>query len=123
MVLHTIPAESKVAVPNPAEETQTLPAESPTLAGELPIPSKRSFSPALIPQLVTVAEIIKREHLRRLQAKKRPMLHGVYQYNEAECLEDLDLGAAVGRSIDLVAALSGNKKYVVVIWCSPVWCG
>ena len=42
-------------------------------------------------------------------------MYGVHQYDQLGCLEDLGAGAGMERQVDLVAALFGNKKYVVVI--------
>lgn len=99
LVLHTLPLVKEV---EPSTEAPAPPN----------IPGKSGSSSATIPRLVSVAEIIKREHLKRLQAKKSPVLHGVHQYNEIGCLEDL--GASQNQPIDPMLALSGSKKYVLL---------
>jgi len=51
---------------------------------------ERALSPSAttIPRLITVAEIIKREYLIAMDAKRAPDLMGLYQYNEMGCIED-----------------------------------
>lgn len=100
LVLHTLPL---VKEPEPVLD-ETAPPKT---------PGKNGSSSATIPRLVSVAEIIKREYLKRLQAQKSPLLHGVHQYNEIGCLEDLD--ASLIQPIDPMLALSGSKKCVLFV--------
>ncbi|KAF8665421.1 hypothetical protein AX16_000440 [Volvariella volvacea WC 439] len=89
---------------------------------------------ANIPRMLTVVEIIKREYLKELAAKKSDRLLGLYQYNEVGCLEELEespIGgetdqnqAEADRSERIVAMLQGKNfpklkqtPYMRVILC------
>ncbi|KAF9790273.1 hypothetical protein BJ322DRAFT_980114, partial [Thelephora terrestris] len=52
-------------------------------------PPDAKVSTATIPRLITVVEIIKREHLERLKERRSSSLVGVHQYNEVGALQDL----------------------------------
>jgi len=71
-----------------------------------------------IPRLITVVEIIKREYLAAMNAKKSPQLVGLFQYNEIGSLEDQvenekeeeEEESAGDRMKMITEALSGSKK-------------
>ena len=69
-------------------------------------PSEKAFA-ATIPRLISVVEIVKREHLERLKARRSSSLTGVHQYNEVGALEDLPSSRA--PSPDVTEMLSGSK--------------
>jgi hypothetical protein len=62
-----------------------------------------------------VVEIIKREHLKRLQAEKSTQLYGVHQYNEVGCLEDLESDSEQQTPADLMDVLSGKKCVILCL--------
>jgi hypothetical protein len=76
-----------------------------------------SASTTAIPRLITVVEIIKREYLAAMNAKRSPHLVGLFQYNEIGSLEDQaenereeeEEGADV-RARMITEALSGSKQ-------------
>ncbi len=70
-----------------------------------------------IPRLITVVEIIKREYLAAMNAKKSPQLVGLFQYNEIGSLEDQvenekeeEEESAGDRMKVITEALSGSKE-------------
>jgi len=69
-------------------------------------PPSAKASTATIPRLITVVEIVKREHLERLKAR-RSSLAGVHQYNEVGALQDLLSSRA--PSPDVTEMLSGSN--------------
>ena len=73
-------------------------------------PPTEKTSSATIPRLITVVEIVKREHLGRLKARRSSSLAGVYQYNEVGALQDLPSSRA--PSPDVTDLLSGSKFVV-----------
>ncbi|KAN0120902.1 hypothetical protein V8E52_004171 [Russula decolorans] len=75
LVLHTLPAATK----GKSKENER---------GEVAETSGLSASTATIPRLITVVEIIKREYLAAMNAKRSPHLVGLFQYNEMGSLED-----------------------------------
>ena len=85
LVLHTLPAANKLVDAGNGDETQ-LWQETDTAAND----RKRGLplSTVTIPRLITVAEIIKREYLLAMDAKRMPDLVGLYQYNEIGCIEN-----------------------------------
>jgi hypothetical protein len=97
LVLHTLPA---VAKGKPKENGSTEvaasdgnePQDAPQLSqGTDAINEKKSglsASTTAIPRLITVVEIIKREYLAAMNAKRSPHLMGLFQYNEIGSLED-----------------------------------
>jgi len=52
-------------------------------------PPSAKTSTTTIPRLISVVEIVKREHLERLKARRSSSLTGVHQYNEVGALQDL----------------------------------
>jgi len=78
----------------------------------LPLPGtppggKPSTATATIPRLISVVEIVKREHLERLKARRSSSLAGVHQYNEIGALQDLPSSRA--PSPDVTEMLSGSN--------------
>ena len=53
-----------------------------------------------------MVEIVKREHLERLRARRSPSLAGVHQYNEVGAFQDLSSPVS---SPDVTEMLSGSK--------------
>ncbi|KAF6763720.1 hypothetical protein DFP72DRAFT_873252 [Ephemerocybe angulata] len=51
---------------------------------------KLASSAALVPRLLTVVEIVKREYLRDLATRRSPRMKGLHQYNEIGTLEDTE---------------------------------
>ena len=70
-------------------------------------PPNGKGSPATIPRLISVVEIVKREHLERLKARRSSSLAGVHQYNEVGTLQDLP--SLCPPSPDVTEMLSGSK--------------
>jgi len=78
-----------------------------------------SVSTTTIPRLISVVEIIKREYLVAMNAKRSLDLVGLYQYNEMGSLED-QVGnerregeeSAEDRATMITEALNGTKGYV-----------
>jgi hypothetical protein len=79
LVLHTLPATPSVSE-----------------SAELVVPEAKKFSSATacIPRLISVAEIIKREYLKKLQSTSASHLPGLHQYNKIGLLEDSDASRA-----------------------------
>ncbi|PFH47287.1 hypothetical protein AMATHDRAFT_6925 [Amanita thiersii Skay4041] len=82
-----------------------------------------STATTTIPRLISVVEIVKREFLKSLAAKKSPRLAGLYQYTEYGCLEDLKrdkdmrtseksggIRAGDDRAREVLQALSGKHN-------------
>ena len=75
-----------------------------------------SASTTAIPRLITVVEIIKREYLAAMNAKRSPHLVGLFQYNEIGSLEDQaenkgeEEEGADARTRMITEALSGSKQ-------------
>jgi hypothetical protein len=105
LTLHTLPPTEVTAN---AESATT--AQEATDAVSKVQRGKSSSTPATIPRLITVAEIIKREYLQLLKDKKSPCTYGVYQYNEIGCLEDLSPSPNPG----VQDQITGLKKYVLL---------
>jgi hypothetical protein len=92
-VLHTLPAakkggsiqSGKTGDDNAGDNDETQ-LENDTVTKD----KKKGLSPSTttIPRLITVAEIIKREYLLAMDAKRMPDLVGLYQYNEIGCIEN-----------------------------------
>lgn len=93
VVLHTLPN------PNPKAPSTTS--------------STSSSSTLLIPRLISVVEIIKREYLKTLEMKHSTRLSGLHQYNEVGSLEELGLTPDNEeddqRALELIRALEGKK--------------
>lgn len=94
LVLHTLPAANKggsndsrkTGVDAGDDDDTQLRQEIDTATRD----KKRGLSQSTItiPRLITVAEIIKREYLLAMDAKRMPDLAGLYQYNEIGCIEN-----------------------------------
>lgn len=126
MVLHTLPAVAKgkckvnggteVAASDHGNEPQDAPR---TRQGTDAINrSGLSASTTAIPRLITVVEIIKREYLAAMNAKRSPHIVGLFQYNEIGSLEDhqVENGTEEGeesagdRVKMITEALAGSNK-------------
>ena len=70
-------------------------------------PPGAKTSTETIPRLISVVEIVKREHLERLKARRSSSLAGVHQYNELGVLQDLPSPPV--PSPDVTEMLSGAK--------------
>ncbi|KJA17963.1 hypothetical protein HYPSUDRAFT_45820 [Hypholoma sublateritium FD-334 SS-4] len=100
VVLHTLPI-----IPTVGEASIT--------------PKAASLATSAVPRLLSVVEILKREYISLLDARKSPRMIGLHQYNELGTLEAL--GVAIGtapapgagdeeqRSLDIIQALSGKN--------------
>ncbi|KAI0270798.1 hypothetical protein BGY98DRAFT_1009702 [Russula aff. rugulosa BPL654] len=75
LVLHTLPEN---------ENDQGDPQEADVIKKE----TRSGLSTITIPRLITVVEIIKREYLAAMNAKRSPHVVGLFQYNEMGSLED-----------------------------------
>jgi len=95
LVLHTLPA----AVKGKSRKNDTTevaagegngPQNKPHLSQGTEKEKQKglSVSTITIPRLISVVEIIKREYLAAMDAKRSPNLVGLYQYNEVGSLED-----------------------------------
>jgi hypothetical protein len=107
LVLHTHPAPRQV--PETSEATVT--------SDQVPLHKETRLSPctATVPRLISVAEIIKREYVKALAAKRSSRLSGLHQYNEICCLEDAGLLQAISeedRGPALALALEGKNQLV-----------
>jgi hypothetical protein len=127
LVLHTLPAATKgKSKENERREVAVSDGNEPQDAPQLPQgideikkeTSGLSASTATIPRLITVVEIIKREYLAAMNAKRSPHLVGLFQYNEMGSLEDRvenereEEGeeSAGDRMKMITEALAGSKK-------------
>lgn len=67
----------------------------------------------VIPRLISVVEIIKREHIKALHEKRSPRLVGLHQYNQFGTLEELGYGetetAQDNRDEQIAHALEGKN--------------
>ena len=112
MVLHTLPVAEGKSKENGRNEVATSDGNEPQPKSGL------SASTATIPRLITVVEIIKREYLAAMDAKRSPHLVGLFQYNEMGSLEDQvenekeEEGEESGgdRMRMIADALAGSKK-------------
>ncbi len=119
MTLHTLPATTS-GPPPPESKNDTEEVADP--AGQQGTKKKCGIpnSTLLVPRLVSVVEIIKREYLKKLDtslADGSGSLSGLYQYNElGEAISSNDGSEAVDseeqRSLAISHALSGKKLYV-----------
>jgi hypothetical protein len=113
LVLHTLPKgksnEDKRTETAADDDDEPHDASPDTLKDD----AKRgiSTSTSTIPRLISVVEIIKREYLAGIDAKKAPNLVGLYQYNEMGCLEQEEEKERDEDRIKMITeALSGTKK-------------
>jgi hypothetical protein len=81
LVLHTLPP----AQSDPAGKSSEHP-EDPA-HGTSKIPS----ATMAIPRLISVAEIVKREYLKKLHSTGQGKVSGLHQYNKIGALEDLGI--------------------------------
>ncbi|KAH6902544.1 hypothetical protein BKA70DRAFT_1157014 [Coprinopsis sp. MPI-PUGE-AT-0042] len=88
VVLHTLPS-SQTQAPKTGESLTKLPT-----------------SVAVVPRLLTVVEIIKREFMKRLAEEKSARMKGLHQYNEVGILEDLPVEEEDGDAM----AVEGNEE-------------
>ncbi|KAF9044612.1 hypothetical protein BDZ89DRAFT_1008576 [Hymenopellis radicata] len=97
----------------------TLPNPPPTKPGSKAVSPTNSTM--LVPRLVSVVEIIKREYIKTLELSHSTRLLGLHQYNQVGSLEELGLAPVVDETIDegeqraenLIKALEGkNIKHV-----------
>ena len=127
MVLHTLPAATKgkskenerreVAVSDD-NEPQNAPQLAQATDAIKDTESGFSASTTAIPRLITVVEIIKREYLAAMNAKRSPQLVGLFQYNEIGSLENQAENEkeeegeenAGDRMKIITEALAGRKK-------------
>jgi len=93
LVLHTLPAAVEKAGSKKndragagAGDSNQAPQQGIDAVGQ----EKKGFSTSTstIPRLISVVEIIKREYLVAMGARRSPDLVGLYQYNEMGSLED-----------------------------------
>ena len=104
IVLHTFPAK-KTGSTDSSEQTQP----------DIYTPKNLLNTTTIIPRLITIAEILKREFLKRLAEKHSTRLAGLHQYNETGCLEDLGYSCSLGdtqedRAAEIARALSGKNQ-------------
>ncbi|KAH8994806.1 hypothetical protein EDB92DRAFT_226626 [Lactarius akahatsu] len=87
LVLHTLPATNKGGSVKIGTGVDADDDNETDIAMK---DKKKGLSPSTItiPRLITVAEIIKREYLLAMDAKRLPDLVGLYQYNEMGCIEN-----------------------------------
>lgn len=76
-------------------------------------PSSLAPSVTVVPKLISVVEIIKREYIKTLELKHSPRLQGLHQYNYFGCLEEPDLHSQTEeeRTAALTLALEGKHLY------------
>ena len=122
LVLHTLPVAGEekskkvdASDGNEPQEAPQLPQGTEAIKRETG--SGFSASTTVIPRLITVVEIIKREYLAAMNAKRSPHLVGLFQYNEMGSLEDQVEGekeegeqSANDRMKMIAEALGGSKK-------------
>ncbi|KAF9004561.1 hypothetical protein BDQ17DRAFT_1304619, partial [Cyathus striatus] len=102
LVLHTLPFSNTAE--NPKEKEKKKDEDKGSVSTTL----------SVVPRLISVVEIIKREYLRRLGEKKSSRLEGLYQYNEIGILEDLEQQPKVAqteeeRAKEILSALEGKN--------------
>jgi len=125
LVLHTLPAATK-GKSKENERTEVAvgdgnePQDAPQLAQSTEVIKKDtgsgfSASTTAIPRLISVVEIIKREYLTVMNAKRPAQLVGLFQYNEIGSLEDQaenekEEEGEGDRMKIITEALAGNKR-------------
>ncbi|KAH9476009.1 hypothetical protein JR316_0011577 [Psilocybe cubensis] len=108
LIFHTLPSEIDPQI--------TLREES----GKRITQKAASTSTDLIPRLISVVEIIKREYVKNLETKHSIRMAGLHQYNEIGCLQKLGVlvtpaegaieeTAEVTRSRTIIQALEGKN--------------
>ena len=126
LVLHTLPTVAKTkSKENEGMEVDTgdggEPQDAPKPRQEADVVDQQkkglSVSTTTIPRLISVVEIIKREYLVAMNAKRSLDLVGLYQYNEMGSLEDQAENerkegeeSAEGRAKMITEALGGTKR-------------
>ena len=128
LTLHTLPAPP--AVPKPSEGGEKNTTANSTIS-PVPVPAPKSDkmapSTALIPRLVSVVEIIKREYVKKLDPAlaEKGCLAGLHQYNEVGALEDLSdeqdkEQTEEDRRAAIIHALQSKNQCVNVLLASLV---
>ncbi|KAG6892861.1 hypothetical protein C0992_012180, partial [Termitomyces sp. T32_za158] len=102
IVFHTLPATPK----SPTDEAQKSSST----------PPKRSKATTAVPRLLSVVEIVKREFIKSLAAKRSPRLAGLHQYNEIGCLENTEPAVEEDRTAEIRRALSGSNQSVPLLF-------
>ncbi len=82
----------------------------------------------LVPRLVSVVEIIKREYIKTLELSHSTRLLGLHQYNQVGSLEELGMAPVISDSIgegeqraeNLIKALDGKKCVCSFLWSTHV---
>jgi hypothetical protein len=116
LVLHTLPAAMKGRSKENEREVAVIDGNGPQDIKK-ETGSGFSASTTTIPRLITVVEIIKREYMTMMNAKRSPQLVGLFQYNEIGSLEDQaeneneEGEESVGDRMKMITeALAGSKK-------------
>ncbi|KAF5380131.1 hypothetical protein D9615_006232 [Tricholomella constricta] len=106
VVFHTLPFSSKTPPTAPVGGSTAPAPESKTTTSKIK-------STTLVPRLLSVVEIVKREFIKSLEAKHSLRLAGLHQYNEIGCLEDLGVleeePEKEDRATEIARALSGSN--------------
>ena len=116
----------------PASVDKSIPPTDTSQKSNTPAGSYSSAS--MVPRLVSVVEIIKREYLKILETKHSTRFLGLHQYNEIGTLEDLGLVVAstsqtadgkelesardIERSRNIIETMS-TSKHLLVLFFSP----
>ena len=126
LVLHTLPTaaktksqEDKRIEVDTGDGSEPQDAPKPRQGADVVDQEKRALSASTttIPRLISVVEIIKREYLVAMNARRSPDLVGLYQYNEMGSLEDQveterkeGQESAEDRAKMITGALNGTKR-------------
>jgi hypothetical protein len=127
LVLHTLPEAAKakskkndrtdVAAGDDGHEPRDAPQPPQSIDAVDQETRGLSASSTTIPRLISVVEIIKREYLAAMNARRSPDLVGLYQYNEMGSLEDRvedereEEEETAGNRIKMITeALNGTRK-------------
>jgi len=110
IVYHTLPPSS--VAPTTINNETGASAKGPAGTSRRRATSKATATLA-VPRLLSVVEIVKREFIKSLEAKRSPRLLGLHQYNEIGCLEDLptfveEPQTEEDRATGIASALSGR---------------
>ncbi|KAI0683391.1 hypothetical protein BC835DRAFT_1296050 [Cytidiella melzeri] len=117
LTFHTQPAKAR---PRPPEADTDLPDEpawdAPAPADQQNPKKQERMPPSLllVPRLVSVVEIIKREYLKKLDMAGKGCLSGLYQYNELGNIappdgEDTETDPQAERARSIAIALKGKN--------------